>query len=433
MPGSRSSHWTLLIRAASPVAWPLACHFRATSMTSFRCIPTRTNTAIPLSTMPARLAPNRKQGAAGEGPLPRPRSRTRPHPRGGPSATATATPGIEAESRFSRDAVTTAPASPEHTAMARSNVVGWGAARDLVGHRLEREHRRHDRRQRHDPRRAQDTTAAAVWTNKPSVADRERHRQAQERTQERGHQHRPDHHGRRVEHQAQGRDGPRQEQDGEERDVGVGRGVGRVAEERRALPRPQPELASGPSPRRARTRRRPFPPTRSGSSSRPGRSASGGRPVRRSEGRGTVGVRGGSEVRPSPGGGRAGGPDLEAGASRARPRRVPGARRLALEVERGLRSRRPAASSTPPRGRAVRLLDAGLRRLLGRLGRLLLGLDGLVDRLLELAVRVRAERARRQQERQHAPPRLDVGPASRPRGRPGRPIAVLTSIRCRPR
>ncbi len=57
-PGSRSSHWAPLTAEATPVAWPSACHSRAVLTTSARCIPIRKNMAIPLSTMPARLAPN---------------------------------------------------------------------------------------------------------------------------------------------------------------------------------------------------------------------------------------------------------------------------------------------------------------------------------------------------------------------------------------
>ena len=122
-PGRRSSHCRWLILAARPVAWPSSCHARAVLTTSARFIPISRNISIPLSTIPARLAPNSSSApwTNAHFPIASPNPAT---PSGGTSATATATPGIEAESRASREAVTTAPASPENTAMARSSVVG---------------------------------------------------------------------------------------------------------------------------------------------------------------------------------------------------------------------------------------------------------------------------------------------------------------------
>ena len=76
-------------------------------------------------------------------PVPIPNPAT---PSGGMSATAIATPGIEAESRRSRETVTTAPASPENTAIPRSSVrLGRVRAGDLGRDLLEREEKRRGR------------------------------------------------------------------------------------------------------------------------------------------------------------------------------------------------------------------------------------------------------------------------------------------------
>ena len=116
--GSRST------QAARPVPRSCVCHARAASMTSLRCIPISRKTPMPLSTMPARLAPNSSSAPEMMSvcqPVPMPKPAV---PSGGMSATAMATPGMLAERRCSRDAVTTAPARPDAMAMARSSSVG---------------------------------------------------------------------------------------------------------------------------------------------------------------------------------------------------------------------------------------------------------------------------------------------------------------------